>query len=124
MDIYPTVSFCFGFKPEVDSKDAMVFFNIKNWKQYQSLDAMNATFRSQTYDLKEVLTNITYGKDGNIDSPLNYKVGQTKHNNNKSLVEITEIYSELGRCYSIYTSDIVAVEEAVVLSLKFKRLII
>ena len=124
MDIYPTVSFCFGFKPEVDSKDAMVFFNIKNWKQYQSLDAMNATFRSQTYDLKEVLTNITYGKDGNFDSPLNYKVGQTKHNNNKSLVEITEFYSELGRCYSIYTSDIVAVEEAVVLSLKFKRLII
>ena len=124
MDIYPTVSFCFGFKPEVDSKDAMVFFNIKNWKQYQSLDAMNATFRSQTYDLKEVLTNITYGIDGNSDSRLSYKVGQAKHNNNKSLLEITEVYSDQGRCYSIYTSDIVAIEEAIVLSLKFKRLII
>ena len=80
---------------------------------------MNATYRKQTYDLKEVLTDLTYGQDGDFTSKLDYQVGQTWLNH--SLLEIMEVYTDQGRCYSIYTSDFVAVKKAIRLELKIQR---
>ena len=99
---FPTVSFCFGFKPEVSNIEIMNIRNIANWKEHQSVDAMNSTFRKTTFDLNEVVTGLAYGTDGTFNTSLAIKVGVTNHRN--AIVEIMEVYSEYGRCYSVYSN--------------------
>ncbi len=49
---FPTVALCFGFKPEFNPKDVLITRNIDNWKEHQTLEIMNSTFRNSTYNLK------------------------------------------------------------------------
>jgi len=49
---FPTVAFCFGFKPGFNPKEVLITRNIDNWKEHQTLAIMNSTFRNSTYNLK------------------------------------------------------------------------
>ena len=95
----------------MNKSDILSMRNINNWKQNQTLEAFNATFRKQTFDLNDILINMTYSPGSDYDSILSFKVGQTEHKG--SLVEIIEVYSDRGRCYSIYTSNIISIEEVI-----------
>ena len=75
--------------------------NIKNWKQNQTLKEMNETFRRATFDLQEVLVNLTHGTGGNYTTKLNINVGFERRFDQN--VGVLEIYSEQGRCYSLYS---------------------
>ena len=109
---YPTIGFCFGFKDNISLSEILTIRNIKNWKQNQTLQSMNETFRRVTFDIKEVLINVSGGYDGDFEKvPFRYKVGQSRQDNVTN--EVLEIYSEQGRCYSFFTR-IVNTTDAVV----------
>jgi hypothetical protein len=105
-DRFPTVSFCFGFKPEIKDVEIMIMRNIANWQEHKSLQAMNSTFRKMTFDLKEVVLGLSYWIDGTFKTNVDLKVGIQNLKN--TIVEIIEVYSERGRCYSFYSNALIA----------------
>ena len=97
--------------PGVNKNEILSLRNIENWKENQTLDAFKAKLINQTFDLKDILKNMTFGQGNNFQTILSFKVGQTMHKN--SLLEIIEVYSERGRCYSIHMSNIITIEESI-----------
>ena len=98
---YPTISFCLGFKEVSDVSKIMTVKNIQNWKQNQTLKTMNETFRRVTFDLKDILVNITAGKDGDFERDI-FVYNVTQSRQDAMSTEVLEIYSDQGRCYSFY----------------------
>ena len=100
MEAFPTFAFCFGFKPDVKDEDILNIRNIKNWKEGQSIQTMNSTFRKSTFDflLKAKITE-DYEELEELEGP-------TKSN---FIVETVEVYSEFGRCYSYYSNEKISI---------------
>ena len=118
-DMFPSVSFCFGFKPSLANHEIMSMRNIENWKQNQTLKTMNETFRKATFDLSEVLVEMISGRNGNYTHKLNYEIGNQRRFEN--ITEVLEVYSEQGRSYSIYHNAPIATETAVIITLNITR---
>ena len=117
--MFPSVSFCFGFKPGLSDHEIMSMRNVENWKQNQTLKTMNETFRKATFDLSEVLVEMISGRNGNYTHKLNYEIGNQRRFDN--ITEVLEVYSEQGRCYSIYHNAPFATETAVIITLNITR---
>ena len=118
-DSYPSVSFCFGFKPDLQNDEILSLRNIKNWKQHQTLKEMNETFRRATYNLHEVLTEFSVGTFGNYSELANYKIGHERRFDN--MTEVLEIYSEQGRCFSFHNKVPIMLAKVVKFAVKISR---
>jgi hypothetical protein len=50
--VFPALAFCFGFKPEFDENELLIPRNILRWKENQTIELMNSTFRKSTFDIE------------------------------------------------------------------------
>ena len=91
-ETFPTLAFCFGFKQDVNDDDILNTRNIEKWDEGQSIQTMNSTFREITFDFYEIFSKRT-----------TYSFGNETNQNQR--IEIMEVYSELGRCYSYYSDE-------------------